>query len=306
MIITVTPNPAYDVTYTLPDLEPGTVHRVDLVRVRPGGKGVNVAAVLAALGEPVTATGLASERFAADVAALGITSAFVTALPDVRRTLAVVEPERVTSLWEPGILVPETAGDDLVAALMTLLPQASAVVLSGSLPPGGDEALHARLATASVAAGVPTIVDTSGSALAAAAEVPCVVLMPNADELAELTGPCSDAREVAARSSELVSRGVHAVVATRGADGLLVTTQEGSWAARPPRPVEGNPTGAGDAAAAAVARGLARGDTWATIAADAVTLSAAAVAADVAGAFDEATRHEFAGHVVARPIEGTR
>lgn len=92
MILTVTPNPAYDTTYELPALRPGEVHRISTTHLRPGGKGVNVASVLAQLGEDVVATGFASPAFATEVAETGLRADFVTALPHVRRTVAVVEP----------------------------------------------------------------------------------------------------------------------------------------------------------------------------------------------------------------------
>lgn len=59
MILTVTLNTALDVTYRVPRLLPHASHRVTSVTERPGGKGLNVARVLAALGHKVTATGFA-------------------------------------------------------------------------------------------------------------------------------------------------------------------------------------------------------------------------------------------------------
>ena len=64
MILTVTCNPAVDVTYDVDRLVPGAVHRVSRVRQRLGGKGVNVARVLHQLGEPVHALGLGDAGFA--------------------------------------------------------------------------------------------------------------------------------------------------------------------------------------------------------------------------------------------------
>ncbi|NBH08091.1 PfkB family carbohydrate kinase, partial [Amycolatopsis sp. SID8362] len=55
MIVTVTPNAALDVTYTVDGLVPDAVHRARDVRHRAGGKGVNVARVLHALGVDVHA-----------------------------------------------------------------------------------------------------------------------------------------------------------------------------------------------------------------------------------------------------------
>ena len=52
MIVTLTPNPSLDRTVTLPGpLLRGAVNRLDSVTVEPGGKGVNVARVLAASGQ---------------------------------------------------------------------------------------------------------------------------------------------------------------------------------------------------------------------------------------------------------------
>jgi hypothetical protein len=81
MIVTVTLNPADDVTYEVASMNPGDEHRVSRVRRRPGAKGVNVAAALAQLGEPVVATGLADEEFANHAEELGLQTAFVHGLP---------------------------------------------------------------------------------------------------------------------------------------------------------------------------------------------------------------------------------
>lgn len=58
MILTVTANPALDVTYRVGTLVPHGTHRVSAVAERAGGKGLNVARVLHTLGVPVLATGL--------------------------------------------------------------------------------------------------------------------------------------------------------------------------------------------------------------------------------------------------------
>ena len=89
MIITVTLNPAIDVTYRLPRLRVGEVHRVTEVTSRLGGKGVNVARVLHQLGEPTHAVGLADHDFG-DALAQELPSTFLPELEEVRRTLVVV------------------------------------------------------------------------------------------------------------------------------------------------------------------------------------------------------------------------
>ena len=50
MILTVTPNPAIDLTYRVGSLDVGESHRVAPPAVRAGGKGLNVARVIAQTG----------------------------------------------------------------------------------------------------------------------------------------------------------------------------------------------------------------------------------------------------------------
>ena len=302
LIVTVTPNPAYDVSYATPSLAPGEVHRVSTVHRRPGGKGVNVASVLAALGEQVVATGLGTEEFADDVRELGIRVDFVPALPHVRSTVSVFDGERTTSLLEAGVapVDPAAAEAALRERVTALLPDAGCLVVSGSLPPGIAATLPADLARIAHEHGIPCLVDTSGDALAAAAAVPGVALSPNADELTELCGSAGTADPATAARS-LVDAGAGIVFATRGQEGMLVAAPTGCWFVPPVPDVAGNPTGAGDAAAAAIARGLAGDETPAEIGEDASALAAAAIASPVAGSVDPSLYQTYRVGVVARP-----
>jgi len=89
MILTVTCNPAVDVTYLVDDLVPGDVHRVREVRQLPGGKGISAARVLHQVEEDVVALGLADAGFGRSVEALGVAADFLDVLPSVRRTVVV-------------------------------------------------------------------------------------------------------------------------------------------------------------------------------------------------------------------------
>ena len=46
MIVTVTPNPAIDLTYQVAGIVPGGSHRVRPPLLRAGGKGINVSIML--------------------------------------------------------------------------------------------------------------------------------------------------------------------------------------------------------------------------------------------------------------------
>jgi tagatose 6-phosphate kinase len=272
MILTVTLNPAWDVTYRVPRLALHGSHRVESTLERPGGKGINVARVLRALGEPAMATGLAGGATGALLeAALEVPHAFVPIAGDTRRTLAVVDTD-ATLFSEPGPEVrPEewTAFQDAFAARAA---EADVVVLSGSLPPGLPEDAYAVLTRLAHAADAKVLVDAGGAALRAAAATSPDVLKPNAAELASAGLPPRDVEGV--------------LVVSRGADGMIAVTPEGCFEATPYEKVTGNPTGAGDAAAAALAIALRDRLPWPRALGEAVALAAAAVAAPAAGEFD--------------------
>jgi tagatose 6-phosphate kinase len=75
-------------------------------------------------------------------------------------------------------------------------------------------------------------------------------------------------------------------VAERAGGKGIASTPEHRWAARPPARLSGNPTGAGDACVAGLARTFISGDSWPERLAEAVALSAAAVLRPVAGDID--------------------
>ena len=324
LIATVTPNPAWDVTYEVPALVPGEVHRVTRVHRRLGGKGVNAARVLHAVGHDAIAilpgpAGLAAEAGLPDASARPpagpkghaagpwLACDVVPGLPAIRQTLVVQGDDGITtSLWEPGSSPDPGTGEalsDRVAAWLGTDGQAAGLVVSGSLPPGLDASLPARLAALAVGAGLPAVIDTSGEALRHAALAPGVVLTPNAAELSQLTGrDCPDVAEAASAARGLLASGPEAIVVTLGASGLVAVTRNGTWHGRLAEPLEGNPTGAGDAAAAALIAGLAAAVGWPQIVAGAVATSAAAVISPIAGDVAPADVARLSKHVVVREV----
>jgi tagatose 6-phosphate kinase len=97
-----------------------------------------------------------------------------------------------------------------------------------------------------------------------------------------------DRRAVAVAAGELREAGPAAVVVSLGADGLYADTGDGGWQAVPPVVQAGNATGAGDAAAAGLAQGLALGHPWDERLRHAAALGTAAALSPVAGEFSPA------------------
>lgn len=296
MILSVTLNTALDITYRVRSLRPHTSHRVTEVVERPGGKGLNVARVLAALGHEVTVTGFtggATGRVVQDrlTAVPGLVDALVPVSGPTRRTIAVVDAESgdTTQLNEPGPTVTPAEWSAFQEAYEDLVPSVSAVALCGSLPPGVPVGAYAALIRTAKAAGVPVLLDTSGEALRRGVAARPDIVKPNADELAELTG----SHEPLRATQDARRRGARAVVASLGADGLLAATPEGRWRATPPARLHGNPTGAGDSAVAGLLSGLADRLPWPDRLSRAVALSGATVLSPTAGEYDRAAYEDL-------------
>ncbi len=296
MIVTVTPNAALDVTYTVDSLVPDAVHRARDVRHRAGGKGVNVARVLHVLGADVrvvaTVGGATGAAFAADLGAAGLPADLVPIAGETRRTTTILSTVdgSVTLLNEPG---PELSAAEWALLAERVRRRAPEVlVCSGSLPPGAPPDAYARLL-----AGTTSVLDTSGPALPAGLAGRPTVVKPNLEELREVTG--LDDPVVAAR--ELREAGAGAVVVSLGADGLLAVTAAGTWRATPSRVLTGNSTGAGDAVVAALALGLCHREPWPEVLRRAVALSGAAVLGPLAGDVDLAHYHRELAAVRVRP-----
>jgi tagatose 6-phosphate kinase len=291
VILTVTLNPALDVTYRVDDVVLGRTHRVRDVTTCAGGKGLNVARVLASAGFPVRATGLLGGRAGEHIRALlhsdGVVGDFVPIAAEARHTIVLVDGHTPTGFWEPGPVVTPAEWRAFIDTFPRLLSGARVVVLSGSLPPSVPDDAYATLIAIAHEAGTSVVLDADGEALRLGVRAGPAVVKPNQSELATVTGRDVTTAGLAVAAARELRRGLPtAVVATLGADGLVSSTRDGDLTARLSTPLTGNTTGAGDACAAALAAGLLKAQEWEEIMSDAVAYSAAAVTAPVAGVVD--------------------
>ncbi len=307
MIAVVCLNPALDVTHHVPAVDWSGVNRPAAVHARPGGKGLNVARTLHALGAEVLVLGLVGgttgEAVTAELAALAVPAALTWVRGETRRTFTVVDGRTgdAALFSEPGPRIAADGYAEFRDRYASVLPGCAAVVLSGSLPPGLAPGTYAELIVLAAAAGVPVLLDAHGEALRLGAAAGPDIVKPNLAELEDFAGrPLSgsgpagpgpgrvDRQAVAAAARDLRAAGPAAVVVSLGADGLHADTGDGRWQAVPPAVAAGNATGAGDAAAAGLVHGLALGHPWDERLRHAVALGTAVALAPVAGEFSPA------------------
>ncbi len=303
MILTVTPNPTWDVTYRLPVLVAGAALRVREVTSQAGGKGVNVARTVRHLGghahvvAPVGGpTGQRLQEQLTDVPTTWVPIAAQT------RTCVAVLPDRPghddaghpTVLNEPGPPVTGAEWDLLTATVGGLAAHADAVVIAGSLPAGVDQEMWSDLIAVSLPA--PTLVDTSGSPLLWAAQAGATVVKSNRSEAEQATGQVG----VDDAAATLLQLGARHVVITDGARGLGYFTADSAVWAHCAAAVQGNPTGAGDAASAALAINYQRGPEAAL--SEAAAVAAASLLQELAGAVDPDDVARLRGHVTVAQV----
>ena len=262
-IVTVTANPSLDRTITLVSpLVPGEVQAAAAAREDAGGKGINVARVVAASGVPSLAVLplAADDPFAPALHASHVPARAVPVRGHVRANVTITDPDGVTTkLNLPG--APLSARD--VAALVEAVVEASGgavwLVLAGSLPPGAGDSLYVEIIAAvrrRWGADAPRIaVDTSGAALRAVVEQASPDLIkPNDEELAELAGatlePGDLSAAVLAVARTLVPAKVAGALITLGAEGAVLVTADGAWQCTPPRIRVVSTVGAGDSSLA--------------------------------------------------------
>ena len=270
-------------------------HRVPEVAERPGGKGLNVARVLAALGHRTVVTGFAGGRTGEVLRAIPALSARTSGRPGVRTVRAVGPPSptrrrRPSASSTPSPRYPTAPGAR--SASWTARPEATTRFEEpgparagrlGGLPRhvhrtarrragGGAVRQPRRRACPSVPTpassarpappGVPVLLDTSGEPLRRGLAARPDLVKPNADELAGSPAPPSRCAPRARPGG-----GAPTPWPPRWAPtGCWPSPPDGIWQAVPPgrptRSAPATPTGAGDSAVAGLLSGLAEGLPW--------------------------------------------
>tara|TARA_Y100001951_G_scaffold76318_3_gene63476 strand:- start:932 stop:1852 length:921 start_codon:yes stop_codon:yes gene_type:complete len=258
-ILTLTLNPALDLTLRLASLQPGAINRCDELRSHAAGKGLNVAQVLADLGHSLSVSGFLGRANAAPferlMQARGFHDLFVRVPGETRSNIKLAEADgRITDLNGPGPQVEAEHLQRLEEELQPLLAGHDAVVVAGSLPRGVTTQWFASLLRRIKASGVPLVVDSSGAALQAALGVVPWLIKPNEEELREACGS-----DLPAAITRLRGQGIEHVLLSRGADGVEWHGPGIALRAVPPRVEVASTVGAGDSLLAASLHGLLQG-----------------------------------------------
>lgn len=307
-ILTLTLNPALDLTVELARLDAGQVNRSDEMHTHAAGKGVNVAQVLADLGHQVTVSGFLGEdnlqAFETLFAKRGFVDAFIRVPGETRSNIKLAEQDgRITDINGPGPNVDAAAQQALLDRLLQIAPGHDAVVVAGSLPRGVSAQWLRALIEKLNELGLKVALDSSGEALRAALQARPWLIKPNTEELADALGcevvsPTAEAQAAA----RLHAQGIEHVVISHGADGVNWFSVGSALHALPPKVSVASTVGAGDSLLAGMLHGLLSADTPEQTLRTATAIAAMAVTQIGFGINDAAHLAQLEQGVRVRPL----
>ncbi|MBA1323590.1 1-phosphofructokinase [Pseudomonas plecoglossicida] len=282
-ILTLTLNPALDITVSLDSLRAGQVNRSQAQHSHAAGKGLNVAQVLADLGHSVTVGGFLGrdnlQLFEALIQWRGFADCFVRVAGETRSNIKLVEANGcVTDINGQGPEVDAASSSALMRKLLQIAPGHDAVVVAGSLPRGIDPQWFAELLRQLKAQGLKIALDSSGEALRAGLQAAPWLVKPNTDELAEVLGHSVTGRaEQQQAASQLLASGIEHVVVSQGEHGVSWYRAGAVLHAQPPQVRVASTVGAGDSLVAGMVHGLLQGEAPAQTLRRATAIAAQAV-----------------------------
>ncbi len=287
-IVTLTLNPALDLSSEVAALIPDTKLRCTAPLLDPGGGGLNVSRAIAAMGGEslalVALGGLTGDKLAGLIRDEGVPFLSMSAPGESRQSLTVTETStgRQYRFMLPGPMWSVPDQERVFALLRASARPGAFGVISGSQPPGVPVDFPASLAQAMP--GLQVVLDTSGPALAQAVAHPIAdlaILRMDGDEADTLAGHKLVTRsDTADFAAGLVARGVaRTVVVARGADGSIQVDKDRRIFAKAAKVKVKSTVGAGDSFVAGLVLSLARGEppetalAWGTAAASAAVMT---------------------------------
>ncbi|EOX3448470.1 1-phosphofructokinase [Vibrio cholerae] len=251
-VVTITLNPALDLTGSVNQLNVGSVSLVGQSSLHAAGKGVNVAKVLSELGAQVTVTGFLGrdnqELFCQLFEQLGVQDAFIRIAGATRINVKLVEQNgAVSDINFPGIQVTEADIEAFEATLQRLAQDHDYFVLAGSLPQGISPQRSAGWIAQLRSMNKKVLFDSSRDALLAGLDAKPWLIKPNDEELSQWCGrELTTLTDCQQASTELAQKQIENIVISMGAEGVM-WLHENQWLhAKPPKMPVVSTVGAGD------------------------------------------------------------
>jgi 6-phosphofructokinase 2 len=290
-ILTVTLNPALDISTTVGHVVPEEKLRCEEPVIEAGGGGINVARAIGAMGGRahafVAISGHHGQQYLDILRQEPLIPEVFHTHGETRQSLAVIDRETAEQFRfvMPGPRWSPEQAQDALDAIARVTPQRGYVVLSGSQPPGVPLHFPTQLAAQMHDHSARLILDTSGKPLKAllnAGSARQHVLRLDGAESEDLAGRrLKDNHAVADFAQELIQRGVaDVVVLAMGPDGSILVNGGQRWHANTEPVKVRSKVGAGDSFVGVFTWALSQGAAWEEALVQGVAAASAAVTTD--------------------------
>lgn len=267
MIYTITFNPALDYVVHVERFALGGVNRAVHESMFYGGKGINVSAILSALGFENTALGFVAGFTGAEiergVKTLGFESDFIRVRNGMSRINVKLKSDQESEIngMGPEIL---TADVEKLFQKLEKLEAGDILVLSGSIPQSVSSRIYEDIMGRLSGKGIRIVVDATKDLLMEVLHYRPFLIKPNNHELGELFGVRLQTDDEIVRYARLLQeKGACNVLVSMAGDGAILLTEDGRvLRRRPPQGKVRNSVGAGDSMVAGFLAGYLRTGTY--------------------------------------------
>lgn len=261
-ILTITLNPAIDITIELDELHIGAVNRQHQVTQHAAGKGLNVAQVLHDLGHHVVVSGFLGEKnkaiFQQHFQNMQFDDQFIYLDDETRQNIKIAEQSgRMTDVNGQGFQVTEADKTALLQRLESLSHAADFVVIAGSLPKGFSTDDLQSLIQLFKQKNKKIAIDSSGKALVAAIACDPWMIKPNTDELFESYGVAVETVADQQKLFQSLDSQIRHIVISMGEHGVNWIRPDQILQAQPAKVSVKSTVGAGDSLLAGMIHGIA-------------------------------------------------
>ena len=309
-IITVTLNPALDVTLWISSMDFSEPNKATDEKLYAGGKGINISRVLASLGEDSLSVGIVGEDnkkvFTDLLNADGVRHELVSVPGLVRENITLVIPDkRVLKINRNGCAASREA---MEAVKKSILAEAEAydsvlIVFAGSLPPNVTPEAYKAFILSLKQEHVKIAVDTSIFKAEDIEEIRPWLIKPNLPEFRQMCGTNLPTEQSIVKSAQKMTEFVDHVMISLGGKGLLYADTERVVRLLPPSVAVQSTVGAGDTTLAAFIYALQQGKDPAEAAAYASAAGTASVTLDGTGVITPEQVDEILGRMTVKNVK---
>lgn len=251
MIYTVTFNPSLDYIIRVDDFTTGTINKTTFEKLLPGGKGINVAVVLANLGHESTALGFVAgftgQEIEARLKRFGCGINFIKAKDGLSRINVKMKSQEETEINGQGPRISEAELEALFVRLDSIRNE-DMLVISGSIPASLPDDMYERIMKRMQSKNTRVIVDAAGSLMMKVLKYRPFLIKPNHHELGDLFDvKLTTPQEVIPYARKLQELGARNVLVSMAKAGAVLLDEEGTTYVSPaPQGTVVNSVGAGD------------------------------------------------------------